>query len=151
MTSIIDSLPSDLLTPEGTLKDGIQVIDTDSGKVVAPDTNAFPTTKGLKPDDPLFLADKATADFAELRDICLQRTRHKMMDAMKKLSAARICLIREHFLLVGAYNNELGSTALEVALMCTRLLSGDYETDMEELSDTEFDWSTAISDDEANE
>lgn len=102
-------------------------------------TEAFPSSN-FKPGDPGYLGDEFSGDYCEARDILLQETRHKMVDAVLKLSPGRICIAREHFLQLSAYNDEFKNVAIEVVLLLTRILAGDKEYDKEKLADDKFDF-----------
>ena len=60
------------------------------------------------------------------------------MEAMKRLTYPRLALLREHLLQAAAYQEDFKAVCLEVALIATRVLASDWETDMD-LDDTEFD------------
>ncbi len=144
---ILKEIDPALLDAEGDLKPGVQIIQADDGRIIAEgkekpnlhgkDPERFPSSN-LQPGDELFLDDSYTGDYCEFRDLLLQKTRHKMVDAMVKLSKGRLCLLREHLLQSASYHDQYRHVCLEVAMICTRVLASDWDTD-KEMEDTEFD------------
>ena len=147
MTEVLNQLPADIFNDDGKLKPGVKVVDSENGEVVmegpveeaatSSTSNKFPSNHFDK-DSPLFLGDNISGDFHELRDVLLQRTRHNIFNAIKCLDYRRVCLMREHLLQLAAYHIDHRATAHDIADICTRLLSGDKETDLS-LNDDVFD------------
>lgn len=144
---ILKDIDPQLLDEEGELKPGVQIIKADDGRVIAEgkekpnlhgkDPERFPSSN-FQPGDHLYLDDNYTGDYCEFRDLLLQKTRWKMIDAMVRLSKNRLCLLREHLLQSASYIEAFQKVCLEVAMMATRVLAGDFDTD-KGMEDTEFD------------
>lgn len=144
---ILKEIDPTLLNKDGELKPGVQIIQADDGRVIAEgkeqpnlhgkDPERFPSSN-LQPGDPLYLDESFSGDYCEFRDLLLQKTRWKMVEAMKRLTYPRLALLREHLLQAAAYQEDFKAVCLEVALIATRVLASDWETDMD-LDDTEFD------------
>jgi hypothetical protein len=144
---ILKEIDPNLLDSEGDLKPGVQIITADDGRIIAEgkdkpnlhgkDPERFPSNN-FQPGDPMYLDENFTGDYCEFRDVLLLRRRHLMVDAMTKLSKARLALLREHLLQLSAYHEQYKSVSYEVALIATRVLASDWETD-KEMEDTEFD------------
>jgi hypothetical protein len=124
---------------DGELRPGVQVIEADSGKVVAEgkDKDRFPSNN-LGPNDEGFLDDSFSGDYCEMRDVLMLNTRWAIVDAVCKLSARRCIQLREHLLQLAAYHEQWRETAIEIALIVTRILANDNETDKQHLPNTEF-------------
>ena len=73
----------ELLMPSGELKPGVQIIDKQSGDVVA-EGERFPS-RNLQPGDAGFLDDSFSGDYCEVRDIILLETRHSIAKAVLKM------------------------------------------------------------------
>lgn len=142
------------------LKPGVKIIDAENGEVVmegpmgetpvaVSSSDKFPANK-FQPDDELYLGDEISGDYHELRDVLLQKSRWNIFKAIKCLDYRRVCLLREHLLQLAAYHVDYRTTAYNVVDICTRLLSGDSETDLQ-LADDVFDipdYTLSESDDE---
>jgi hypothetical protein len=98
----------------------------------------FPSSN-LQQGDDLYLGDDFSGDYCEARDILLQRSRHKICEAVNKMSAGRIYIAREHFLQLASYDKKYKDVALEVSLILTRILAGDKKYDIENLEDDVFE------------
>jgi hypothetical protein len=127
----------ELLMPSGELKPGVQIIDKQSGDVVA-EGERFPS-RNLQPGDAGFLDDSFSGDYCEVRDIILLETRHSIAKAVLKMDARRIMLAREHLLQFASYHGHLTEVCIQIALILTRILAGDFKYDLEELPDDRFD------------
>ena len=144
---ILKEIDPNLLNKDGELKPGVQIIQADDGRVIAEgkdvpnlhgkDPERFPSSN-LQPGDPLYLDETYSGDYCEFRDLLLQKSRWKMVEAMKKLTDPRLALLREHLLQASAYQEEFKAVCFEVALITTRVLASDWQTDME-MEDTVFD------------
>lgn len=134
----------------GELKEGVKIVEANSGNVVAEgkakskgkeplaEDDKFPSNNFNEGDD-LFLGDEFSGDYCEVRDVFLLRYRHAITKAIQKLSARRCLQMREHLLQLAAYHETFKHTALEIALILTRTLASDFTYDLEVLPDTEFE------------
>jgi hypothetical protein len=158
VNDLID-IPAGCVNEDGSLKPGVQVIRADDGRVIAEgkeeanlhgkDETRFPSSN-LKPGDELYLDEEFTGDYCEFRDCLLLRTRHKMAEALPKLSKRRLCLLREHLLQSAAYHPQFYDACIQISLIATRVLAGDFETDLG-MEDTEFEMGDMTEEDEVGE
>ena len=146
LNDVID-IPSNCLKDDGSLKPGVQIITADDGRIIAEgkeevnqhgkDPNRFPSNN-FQPGDDFYLNEEFSGDYCEFRDVLLLGTRHKIAEALPKLSKRRLCLLREHLLQTCAYLEQYREVCFEIALIATRVLACDFETD-KGMEDTVFD------------
>jgi hypothetical protein len=147
MTEVESPDFNDIHNPDGSLKDGVQIIDCQSGEVVAGATSSTPAA--VEEDEYLTSFEKhwkslnsverekiTRSDYKEVLYCLKQNSRWKLLEHLRHQDRRRIVLLREHLLQISAYNADLRQSRqdgwigiLDIVFICTRLMSGDTETD----------------------
>lgn len=135
---------SDVFDEEGDLKPGVKIFDSETGEAVA-EGSVKPIN--YQPGDPLFLDDKFSGDYCELRNLFLLTRRHSIVGELAKIDRRRVILLREHLLMLSAYNSSYAKTCMELVFIICRLMCGDKETDLN-MPDDEINIADCESDDD---
>lgn len=120
----------EIMNPDGSLKQGVKIIEADSGLLVAEGEKPAKKGPNFSPGDPLFLDDSYSGDMCELRNIFLLNKRHDLAKALSEVDKRRILLLREHLLQLAATHKNLKDLCLEIVMIICRLMQGDIETDL---------------------
>jgi len=159
MSALKDLLDDrELFDESGNLQQGVQILDPESGEIVADGSNGASSTEAVLPGD-----DKGAyrteiekkyysksenekdaqekelrGDYLEFKKILLLRTRGELFEELRKTDRRRIVLLREHLLQLLAYHKQYEYQSIEIITMITRMMLGDFETDLS-MDNTIFD------------
>jgi len=152
MSALKDLLDDrELFDESGNLQQGVQILDPESGEIVADGSNGASSTEAVLPGD-----DKGAyrteiekkyyskpenekeqelrGDYLEFKKILLLRTRGELFEELRKTDRRR----REHLLQLLAYHKQYEYQSIEIITMITRMMLGDFETDLS-MDNTIFD------------
>lgn len=145
----------DVFDETGNLQENVQVVDPETGDVVVDgksqaslvddtlegDTKSSYRTEIEKKyyNTPEEEKEKELrGDYCEFKKVLGLKTRSELFDELRKTDRRRIVLLREHLLQLLAYHAQYADHAIEIIKMITRMMHGDFVTDLE-LEDTIFD------------
>lgn len=149
---------NEVLDENGEIRPEVSVVDTVTGEHISINSgNKDPTcykTEWEKKWEGLAKGEHeriCRGDYIELKECLQHKTRHTLLDHLRKADRRRIVLLREHLIELCAYNTELQPYVLEIVFICTRLMGGDYETDAKLPDDVLIDEEISDSDEEIME
>lgn len=132
---------SDVLDEHGNLRPEVSIVDSETGEHIAgyqEPTEEDYKTAWEKNWEKLSQVDQeriTRGDYSELKTCLKLRTRHALLEHLRKVDRRRIVLLREHLLEIAAYNPSLALTVMEIVFICTRLMGGDVQTDADAEND----------------
>jgi hypothetical protein len=137
---------SDILDSNGEIRPEVTVLDSETGEHILgykePTEDDYKTAweqnwEKLSQTE----QERITrGDYVELKNCLKCRSRHQLVEHLRKQDRRRIVLLREHLLEIAAYNDSVAATVMEIVFICTRLMGAD-------LSDLDKDDDLVILDD----
>jgi len=138
----------DVFDESGNLQENVQVVDPETGEVVADGKSNTNVTDDILEGDTKSSYRTETekkyynmpeeekekelrGDYCEFKKILGMNTRSELFDELRKTDRRRIVLLREHLLQLLSYHAQYADHAIEIIKMITRMMMGDFSTDLE--------------------